>query len=344
MNRFCTIVLIFAGILGLAYVIPTSFTMTHKVQLARPFIAPKNPDAKPILPRLPRLRPKLYLFTQPGCAPCARLKTALQDPALKEDLARFDFEEVSLGGPLWKKFKITATPTLIAVGSNGLPKIQTGALTLGQLKAWLASVDELSPASLWTPLRSTPLWRAIEKFVVGGSIGPDGQQIVTDMPESLRMRNVGGRDGAGLCVFTSINHSARWQNERRLWNFQQDMRKERGGGWPEKVDQMIPKYGKGTPYLQYEGRDPSILELALKTGRMPGVTYSGRDGVFYRGPIAHMVNLVYLDAKDAAILDNNNPDKILWMSRSEFLSRWTGGSSGWAVILLAPRPPPAPKN
>lgn len=185
----------------------------------------------------------------------------------------------------------------------------------------------------------------VGKPVVDGP-SHDGKEVQCDLPVDLRQHNVGGRDGAGLCVFTSIMHSARYQNERRLWNFQADMRKEPGGGYPAKVDAMVKKYGAGTQYIQYEGRDPSILELSLKCGKMPGVTYNGMDQVHYSGRIAHMVSLVYLDSTAACILDNNfvGERDLVWMTRDDFLQRWTGGGSGWAVILLSGRPPPVPHN
>lgn len=186
------------------------------------------------------------------------------------------------------------------------------------------------------------------KVKLGGGVGPDGKtQVVCDLPPDQRTRNVGGRDGAGLCVFTSIGHAARWQNERRLVDFQKEMRQEDGGGYPEKVDRMIARYGPGTPYVQYEGKDPSILKAALASGRMPSVTYDGRDGVHYAGRIAHMVNLVaYDEAADlACVLDNNfiGENELVWLSCREFLDRW-GGDGGWAVILLAPPPPPPPHH
>lgn len=188
----------------------------------------------------------------------------------------------------------------------------------------------------------------IGKIVAGGPTGPDGKtEVVCDLPVSERTKNVGGTDGAGLCVFSSIGHSARYQNEHRLANFQKDMRKEKGGGFPQKVDAMIKKYGPGTLYVQYEGKDPSILKLALKTGRMPGVTYCGKD-VHYKGQIAHMVNLVgWSDEADlAVILDNNfiGDKELVWLSRKEFLDRWINGQQGWAVILLANPAPPVPRN
>jgi hypothetical protein len=184
-------------------------------------------------------------------------------------------------------------------------------------------------------------WGPHGKPTVGGPTSPIGTEVTCDLPLSQRTKNVGGRDGAGLCVFSSIGHAARWQNEKRLVDFQKQMTKEPGGGYPGKVDRMIAKYGKGAPYIQYEGHDPTILKVALKTGRMPSVTYDGHDP-HYNGSIAHMVNLIYLDDQEACILDNNFIDELVWMSAKEFLERWTG-DGGWAVILLAPPPPPPPQ-
>lgn len=181
-----------------------------------------------------------------------------------------------------------------------------------------------------------------------GPVNPDGTQVQVDFPVDQRTKNVGGRDGAGLCVFSSIGHAARWQHETRLEDFQTKMRQERGGGYPEKVDKMIRKYGSGTQYLHYEGTDPSILKLALSTGRMPSVTWDGTGDPHYGGQtIAHMVNLVHWSADDkwVVILDNNfvGENELVWMSRKEFLRGWIGqNGSGWAVILLSPPPPPVP--
>ncbi len=179
-------------------------------------------------------------------------------------------------------------------------------------------------------------------------ISPDGTRAVIDLPTSQHMRNVGGSDGSGLCVFTSIQHAAYWQNVRDLDGFRAWMQRRPGGGWPQKVDQMFAQFSRekgvnAAAYLQHTGGDESFLELALKTDRVPCVTYAGRDD-FYGGRIAHMVNLAHLDATRAAIIDNNRPGVWLWMTRSEFLSRWRDMQGGWAVVLLADPPPPLPES
>lgn len=183
----------------------------------------------------------------------------------------------------------------------------------------------------------------------GGPKSPDGKcEVCTDLPVELRLKNVGGTDGAGLCVFTSMWMAASsWQNIVEMRDFRKNMQKERGGGYPSKVDAMMKKYAPTVDYLQYEGKDPAVLVAALKSGRMPSVTYNGRD-VHYRSSIAHMVNLVYYDESSgwAAIMDNNfiGESQLVWMNCAEFKSRWCGGGNGWAVVFLGPRPPAPPRS
>lgn len=191
----------------------------------------------------------------------------------------------------------------------------------------------------------------IGKPVLGGQVGPDGQEVHVDLPLSQRMRNIGSKvDGAGMCVSTSMTHSARWHNMRDWYTWRDWCAKYPGGGYPSKMDKQIKQYCSEKnlpvpPYLQYEGKDAGILDEAFRNGLLPSVTYAGRDGVRYSGTIAHMVNLVYLDAKSAAIMDNNGkPEDLIWMSRDEFVARWTNGGSGWAFFWLLPGPPPPPKN
>lgn len=180
----------------------------------------------------------------------------------------------------------------------------------------------------------------------GGTSSPDGSvEIGPNLPDALKVRNVGGSDGAGLCVFTSIQWASHWQNERALWGLQQWMRSRPGGSWPEKTDRVLSEFAPGVRYLQDTTGDLAILEEALASGRLPCVTYAGRDP-HYRSRIAHMVNLVYLDAQHACIADNNYPgeQQHVWMSRAAFQERYRDMGGGWCVILLRQGPPPPPRN
>lgn len=172
----------------------------------------------------------------------------------------------------------------------------------------------------------------------------EGREIATDLPPSQHLKNTGGSDGAGLCVFTSIDHAARWQNVEPLIGFRDYMTHYPGGGYPQKVDQYIPKKagGKDVEYVQFTDGNTEPLYLALHTNRMPCITYGYSPR--YGGNISHMVNLVYLDEKWACILDNNFPGTYEWVEHKEFLRRWKMGGGGWSVVLLNPGAPPVPHN
>lgn len=192
---------------------------------------------------------------------------------------------------------------------------------------------------------------------LGGSICPDGvTRVQVDLPENLRLRNKSGRDGAGLCVFTSLEMAAEWNNIVQLFGFRDYMTQFRGGGWPEKVDDYIGKLcskrGLVKPeYIQVISSDLEILRVALACGRMVSVTYSVSATGRYGGRrIAHMVNLVHAGPGQApdgrgwyGILDNNYTDKHEWLSEKEFVrTACYPGGKYWAVIFLNPSPPPNP--
>lgn len=187
----------------------------------------------------------------------------------------------------------------------------------------------------------------------GGNVSPDGtEEIQIDVPVELRVKNCGGSDGSGLCVFTSIMHDARFQNVIPLFYFQNYMKKHPGGGYPEKVDRMIASYlqEQGLPkdsvlYIQDTTGNAELLKEALKSGRPVGITYDGND-CHYSHSIAHMVTLVHFTDNWAAILDNNfiGQNQIVWMRPQELIKRWKGNSGGWSVILLDAGAPPVPHN
>jgi hypothetical protein len=188
---------------------------------------------------------------------------------------------------------------------------------------------------------------------VGGPRHADGTEIACDLPGELHRANTSSK-GLGLCVFTSIHHSAVWQNVPALQEFPKYLIDKNipGGGYPSKVTDLIPKASaaKGLPppdYLQVESNDLEILKAACRGGRMPGVTYSfSPTGRYNRQRISHMVNIVHADDKWFVVLDNNytGSDAYEWMTPQEFLRTYSGGQTGWAVILLAPPPPPPPFN
>jgi hypothetical protein len=195
-------------------------------------------------------------------------------------------------------------------------------------------------------------------------ISQDGTRAICDLPIERHVQNIGGSDGAGLCVYTSVQLCADWHNASQLATFQKWASRRPGGSYPEKLDADITAFcaSQSLPvpaYVQHQGGDESFLDLAMKTGRMVGVTYAGVDG-FYRGPVAHMVNLCHLDADSACIVDNNRAGAYVWMSRKQFLARWRGlydngtmmtvregnqtyrVGGGWAFVLLNAPPPPYP--
>jgi len=66
---------------------------------------------------------------------------------------------------------------------------------------------------------------------IAGRQSPDAtEQIQLDLPAPEHMKNKGGTDQSGLCVFTSIEIAAHWQNVEQLRGFQKEMTQEKGGG------------------------------------------------------------------------------------------------------------------
>lgn len=188
---------------------------------------------------------------------------------------------------------------------------------------------------------------------IGGKIAPDGKsEIHCDLPADQMLRNKSGTDGLGLCVFTSCEHSARWQEISPLIGFRDWMTKKPGGGYPDKLQKMIEALCKERnqpvpDYIQLQGKSEvlPILKAACESGRMPAVTYSFSPTKRYGGrKTNHMVSLVFLNNDWAGILDNNypGPDQLEWISTADFLRVFTGGGNGWAVIFATPGPPPFP--
>lgn len=197
---------------------------------------------------------------------------------------------------------------------------------------------------------------------------PDGTKIQLVLPAKRHMQNVGGSDGAGLCVYTSVTLSADWQNLPEMKSLRKFAEGRPGGSYPEKLDADLKTYAQRynvtlPNYVQHTGGDDAFLDLLIATRRMPGITYAGQDD-FYDSPILHMVNLVHLDATHGAIQDNNRAGRWTSDTRQKILYRWKGlddhgkdllvpvrqglrtlwvpAGGGWAFAWLGPPPPPRP--
>ena len=196
------------------------------------------------------------------------------------------------------------------------------------------------------------------KSVVNG-VTMEGDSITADLPESEHIKNIGSRlDGAGMCVFSSIEMAARYQGleEMRGWR-DWCAAKYRGGGWPQKVDQTLAawfaeKKLTPIPYAQYEGNDPTpLMDLIDKTQRMASITYGYSPRYGGARFIAHMTNAVHFGPRFGAVLDNNfvGDNAYEWMTRDELIRRIRlspngGQGSAWVFVWLTPGAPPPPKK
>lgn len=184
----------------------------------------------------------------------------------------------------------------------------------------------------------------------------DGCEVTCDLPAHQQFKNIGSKlDGAGMCVFSSIEMAALYQGLEQMRGYRDWWASvSRGGGWPQQVDKSLNAWWKHKnikpiPYLQYEGKDPeAMLRLIDKTGRMAAITYGWSPR--YGQQIAHMVNCTGFN-KYGIVLDNNFVSKqsgngwdeniYEWMSPQELVRRakLTGGSA-WIFVWLTPPPPP----
>lgn len=182
-----------------------------------------------------------------------------------------------------------------------------------------------------------------EQAVAGGSISPSGVEVMVDLPVPLRIRNTVGVDGLGLCVWASAQMMANDLNVDELADLFQWMQTQRGGGWPERVDEVMAARAPARIYKQSMGRDLGFIEEGVRSGRPVCITYGY--GEIYGGRISHMVVCVHLDERIAAVIDNNEPEVTRWMSRAELQRRFTATSGyGWAWYVLGSPPPPVPHN
>jgi hypothetical protein len=145
---------------------------------------------------------------------------------------------------------------------------------------------------------------------------PTLERPVVNIPLPLRQSNWIG-NGEGSCVHATMISLFRWQQRYHTADY---WRKHYGAG--EMPNGLSKKFEQnGIRYAYVTNGDVKFLEWACSTRRGCGITVQGG---------AHMVALVHLDDKWAAILDNNDTSKFTWIPRETLIAEWQA-SYGWAV-------------
>jgi hypothetical protein len=154
------------------------------------------------------------------------------------------------------------------------------------------------------------------------------ERPTVNLPLVLRQKNWLGPQREGSCTWASMLSLLRWQGHYKMADW---IRKNYGDGeWPDDMAQKLDK--AGVRYAYVTNGDVEFLEWACKTRRGCGITVMGG---------AHMVCLVYLDDKWAALLDNNRVEKFIWVPRETLIAEWKA-SLGWAVTPVYSPCPPLP--
>lgn len=154
---------------------------------------------------------------------------------------------------------------------------------------------------------------------------------VIDIPINIRQRNWTGPNGEGSCVHATTIMLLRYQRRYALADYWKSHYNsgETFSGLAEKLDANGVRWA-GT----YQQKNVSFLEWAIRTRR--GAMVTTMQG-------QHMILLVHLDSKVAGLIDNNNPNKIIWKKREVFLADWYASNSWGLTIVGSPPPPPLRK-
>ena len=184
-----------------------------------------------------------------------------------------------------------------------------------------------------------------------------GVHAQAPVPVQYHVRNEGGSDSAGLCVYSSVLANGMAQgvpglnvpgpgtsnlpgNTDRvpnapgkgsaLWRY---VKARPGGSYPEKLARDLDAVMPGEPRADYYGRDPRVLDAWSKDGYPIACTMN--TGKFYGGQrIAHMISVPHYQSDGyTCVADNNNPGRYSWMPTGEFNRRQDGGVF-WAFVWL----------
>lgn len=193
-----------------------------------------------------------------------------------------------------------------------------------------------------------------------------GVRAAAPIPPQLHIRNEGGSDGAGLCVYASMVIAGAYQQaadlmglkDSALWRY---VKGRPGGSYPEKLIRDVQAvYGDGAKVTNYNGQDDTVMENLTEEKKPFGITF-GQGRNYGNARIPHMVTGIHYSRKTgwACIVDNNFPGVYSWMPAVELKRRamlldnslwvawWSGsmphdddadpadGESPWVWVLVA---------
>ena len=137
---------------------------------------------------------------------------------------------------------------------------------------------------------------------------------VVNVPPVMRESNY---YDTGSCVHATLVTLLRWQGKEKLasdWR-----RRHYGGEYAGALNVKMDR--RGIRYTSTTKGDVRFLEWACRTRRGCGITVKGGK---------HMITLVHLGREWAAVLDNNDTSKFIWIPRKKLIDEWKR-SYGWAV-------------
>lgn len=149
---------------------------------------------------------------------------------------------------------------------------------------------------------------------------------IVNLPVSMRQENWQGSNGGGSCVWASTVSLLRWQGQYELAEL---VRREADNG--EYLEELFADLNEfGIDYAGVCNGEEWFLEWACETRRGAAIVVMGG---------MHMVDLVEITEDEVCLLDNNNVEKYLWLSRTVVLNDWKN-SGGYAFTpVYAPFAP-----
>lgn len=109
---------------------------------------PRHPDR-------PHEKPRLMVFTIPGCVYCTKLeRDTLTDPKVKAAIAGYDVQHIDAkkSPELADKYRVTLVPFVIVEAADGSIRSRVGNLSPPDFIRWLNGAGDLPDETTWTEL------------------------------------------------------------------------------------------------------------------------------------------------------------------------------------------------